>query len=219
MSDYKHIYNAIDNAMRHIQQAQECCDDTMHLDKEACGTWKKELKAVEKQLKGCYKKVEGKHKKTPNKKPVKTASYDSQYKDEMITEEEVAQLRALEDLMYEDDENGPIMDQYDREGIDNLEQIFQDIQTLDYNIYALNVDAKKPEEYREFTSDQESINKHVETMKKLKQPNEQEIYYMQMIDGLEFRSYIVIALPLMDNDLYHFLRMFGPISSVPLLQR
>jgi hypothetical protein len=63
MSQYKHIYNAIDNAMRQIQQAQEYCHDAMHLDKESCGGWKKQLKDVEKQLKGCYKKVESKHKK------------------------------------------------------------------------------------------------------------------------------------------------------------
>ena len=68
MSQYKHIYNAIDNAMRHIQQAQECCDDAMHLDKEACGTWKKQLKEAEKQIKACYKKVESKHKKASTKK-------------------------------------------------------------------------------------------------------------------------------------------------------
>lgn len=63
MSDYKHIYNALDHAMRHLQQAQEGCDDTMHLDKEACGTWKKQIKEAEKALKGCYRKVESKHKK------------------------------------------------------------------------------------------------------------------------------------------------------------
>ena len=63
MSNYKHIYNAIDNAMRHIQQAQEYCNDAMHLDKEACGGWKKQLKEAEKQIKACYKKVESKHKK------------------------------------------------------------------------------------------------------------------------------------------------------------
>jgi predicted RNase H-like nuclease (RuvC/YqgF family) len=72
MSDYKHIYNSIDNAMRHIQQAQEYCGDAMHLDKESCGTWKKQLKEIEKQVKSCYRNVETKHKKASLKKEEKT---------------------------------------------------------------------------------------------------------------------------------------------------
>jgi hypothetical protein len=76
MSQYKHIYNAIDNAMKNLKQAQECCDDIMHLDKESCGSWKKQIKDVEKQLGTCYKKVEGKHKKGAGSKRVRTASVD-----------------------------------------------------------------------------------------------------------------------------------------------
>jgi hypothetical protein len=74
MSNYKHVYRAIDNAMRHLQQAQECCDDLKHTDKEACGTWKKQIKDIEKQLKGCYKNVELKHKKASNKSTTKTTT-------------------------------------------------------------------------------------------------------------------------------------------------
>jgi hypothetical protein len=68
MSHYKHIYNAVSNTMHHLKQAQEMCEDAMSMDKEACGTWKKELKQIERQINACYKKVESKHKKASTKK-------------------------------------------------------------------------------------------------------------------------------------------------------
>jgi hypothetical protein len=82
MSHYKHVYAAINNTLHHLKQAQEYCDDLKPIDKEACGSWKKELKAIEKQLNGCYKTVEGKHKKTSGTMRKKTAAYDEHMMDE-----------------------------------------------------------------------------------------------------------------------------------------
>lgn len=93
MSDYKHIYNALDHAMRHLQQAQECCDDAMHLDKEACGTWKKQIKEAEKALKGCYRKVESKHQKSSATQQTKTASATEDAIKKTISASEQRKLR------------------------------------------------------------------------------------------------------------------------------
>ena len=32
MSHYKHVFNAINNTLHHLKQAQECCDDLKDLD-------------------------------------------------------------------------------------------------------------------------------------------------------------------------------------------
>lgn len=82
MSDYKHVYAAINNTLHHIKQAQELCDDLKEIDKESCGSWKKELKGIEKQLNGCFKTVESKHKKAAGTMRKKTASYEEEMMNE-----------------------------------------------------------------------------------------------------------------------------------------
>jgi hypothetical protein len=93
MSQYKHVYNAINNTLHHLKQAQECCDDLKEIDREACGSWKKELKAIEKQLNGCCKTVEGKHKKAAGTMRKKTASYE----EEMMNEDFDLELNSEDD--------------------------------------------------------------------------------------------------------------------------
>jgi hypothetical protein len=123
MSEFKHIYNAIDNAMRHIQQAQECCSDAMHLDKDSCGAWKKQLKEVEKQLKGCYKGVEVKHKKASAQKQKKTASNDKRYVDNEKELEAWDKLQGFVDAKYTKvDELLEILG-----NIDKLEEVLQQV--------------------------------------------------------------------------------------------
>ncbi len=117
MSHYKHVFNAINNTLHHLKQAQDYCDDLKPIDKVACGTWKKELKTVEKQLSGCFKTVEGKHKKAANTMKNKTASYeeemfnddwdieyDDDYMDYWSEEEMKTEASSLERKKYASDD-------------------------------------------------------------------------------------------------------------------
>jgi hypothetical protein len=159
MSQYKHVYNALDNAMKNLKQAQECCDDIMHIDKESCGSWKKQIKAVEKELGTCYKKVEGKHKKGPAAKKVKTASAIDDLLDSVFGEGEYAE---------------------EEEGKELYRTRFQKRAQQEDYLDAWDDEELDARDDEDFLDDEEYGNKNAKFQKRAQQEDETEV------DGFDF---------------------------------